>query len=102
MSCGHPLCELIGGACSLATNRSRGCRPQLAARELAPEVLVELRELLGAIARRERPAAVRLAQLIRREALDNRNVLVLAREEDPELAAGLASLCVRATRPAGR
>jgi len=97
--CGHPLCELIGGACSLATNRSRGCRPQLAARELAPEVLAEVRALLGAIARRERPAAVRLAQIIRREALDNRNVLVLARDEDPELADALAAVCVRVTRP---
>jgi len=98
--CGHPLCELIGGACSLATNRSRGCRPQLAARELAPEVLAEVRELLGAIERRERPAAVRLAQIIRREALDNRNLLALARDEDPELPAALAPLCVRVTRPA--
>jgi len=100
--CGHPLCELIGGACSLATNRSRGCRPQLAARELAPEVLAEVRELLGAIARRERPAAVRLAQIIRREALDNRNLIPLARDEDPELADALAALCVRVTRPVGR
>jgi hypothetical protein len=100
--CGHPLCELIGGTCSLASNRSRGCRPQLAAREPAPEVLAEVRELLGAIARRERPAAVRLAQIIRREALDNRNLIPLVRDEDPELADALAALCVRVTRPAGR
>lgn len=103
--CGHPLCELIGGACSLASKRSRGCRPQLAARELAPEVLAEVRELVAAIDperrdERVRAAAARLAQIIRREALDNRNVLALARDEDPELAAALAPLCVRLTRPA--
>ena len=95
--CGHPLCELIGTGCSLATNRSRGCRPQLAAREVAPEVFVEVRALVAAIARdAERAgAATRLAQIIRREALDDRNLVVLARDEDPELAAALARLCVR-------
>jgi len=93
--CGHLLCELIGdGACSLATNRSRGCRPQLAAREVAPEMFAEVRELVAVIERR-RDAAVRLAQIIRREALDDRNLVVLARDEDPELAAALARLCVR-------
>ncbi len=32
------LCALIGGPCSLATNRTRGCRPGLAARTVAPAV----------------------------------------------------------------
>jgi hypothetical protein len=100
VDCRHRLCELIGGACSLATNRSRGCRPQLAAKTVAPEVFDEVRALLAAIepgARDEqvRSAAARLAQLIRREALDDRNLVALARDEEPALGEALAELCVR-------
>jgi hypothetical protein len=42
-----------------------------------------------------RAAAVRLAAIIRREARNDRLVLVHARDEDPELAAALERLCVR-------
>src|SRR5262245_24890965 len=99
-SCRHPLCELIGGACGLATNRTRGCRPGLAPKAAAPEVFDEVRGLVALIdpqARdeRSRSAAARLARIIRREALDDRNLVALARDEDPELGAALAALCVR-------
>jgi hypothetical protein len=98
--CGHLLCELIGGSCSLATGRSRGCRPNLAAKTVAPEVFDELRALLAVIdpgGRDERvtAAAVRLAQLIRREALEDRLLLAHVRADEPELAPALARLVVR-------
>jgi hypothetical protein len=96
--CGHPLCELIGGSCSLAANRSRGCRPGLAPKTVAPEVFDEVRALVGVIVpggEQAREAAVRLAAIIRREARDDRLLVVLARDEDPELAAALSRLCVR-------
>src|SRR5262245_55895036 len=99
VSCRHPLCEVIGGACSLATNRSRGCTPGIAAKTVAPEVFDEVGALVAIIDplfsspdpavrdERVRAAAARLAQIIRREALDNRNLVALARDEEPELAA---------------
>jgi hypothetical protein len=98
--CGHLLCELIGRACSLATGRSRGCRPNLGSRTVAPEVVDEVRELLVVIdpdVRDERVhrAAVRLAEIMRREALDDRPLLAYARIEEPELAPALARLCSR-------
>jgi hypothetical protein len=98
--CGHLLCELIGGPCSLVTVRSRGCRPNLTSRDLAPAVLDEVRHLVGAIdpeARddRVRAAAVRLAALVRREALDDRNLIALVRDDEPELAPALVRLCER-------
>ncbi|HWO21101.1 MAG TPA: hypothetical protein VNO30_20175 [Kofleriaceae bacterium] len=98
--CRHLLCELAGGTCSLATNRSRGCRPGLASKLVAPAVFDEVRGLLAVIDPqvrddRVRAAAVRLAQIIRREALDDRNLVALARDEEPDLAAALAELCVR-------
>lgn len=98
--CGHPLCELIGGPCSLATGRSRGCRPGLAPRTVAPEVFDEVRALLAVIDLehpddRGREAAVRLAAILRREARDDRLLVVIARAEEPELAPALARLCVR-------
>jgi hypothetical protein len=98
--CRHLLCELIGDSCSLATNRSRGCRPGLASKDVAPAVFDEVRRLVAVIdprARDERvrSAAARLAQLVRREALDDRNLVALARDEDPDLAEALAELCVR-------
>ena len=102
--CGHPLCELIGGSCSLATGRSRGCRPGLAVKTVGPEVFDEVRALLAELdARgpdeRARTAAVRLAEIIRREARDDRHLLVLARTDEPELVPALERLCLR-RRPA--
>ena len=44
---------------------------------------------------RARAAAVRLAEIIRREARDDRNLLALARTDEPDLAPALAALCVR-------
>lgn len=98
--CGHPLCELIGGDCSLATRRSRGCTPGLASKSVAPEVFDEVRALVAVIDpdrpdERGREAAVRLAAIVRREARDDRLLVVLARDEEPELASALARLCVR-------
>jgi hypothetical protein len=98
--CRHLLCELIDRGCSLATGRSRGCRPGLARKDVAPEVFDEVRELLAVIdpdARDERvhAAAVRLAAIIRREALDDRHLLAHARMDEPELVPALERLCVR-------
>lgn len=96
VSCGHPLCELIGDeACSLATHRSRGCRPGAFARSITPEVFAEVRTLLDTIATGERTAAARLAQIVRREAMEERNLLAHARDDEPELAERLAPLLRR-------
>ena len=107
-ACRHPLCALIGGGCSLAAGVSRGCRagprPE---RAIAPEVIDRVGALLVALdpARPAGPdgaarqaAAIELAQLIRREARADRNLLVLARTEElePELGARLEALCRRA------
>ena len=99
-ACGHLLCELIDRSCSLATGRSRGCRPGLASRSTAPEVIAEVRALLAVIdpaARDERvkAAAIRLAAIVRSEAREDRYVLAQLRGEDPELAPALATLCLR-------
>ena len=101
--CGHPLCELIGGSCSLATGRSRGCHAGSASPTVADEVFDEVRALLAVIDPRVRDercraAAVRLAEIIRREARDDRNLVVLARSDEPELADALAELCIRRAR----
>jgi hypothetical protein len=122
--CGHLLCELIdrsadrsagrsadhaagrsadhaaGRSCRLATGRSRGCRPNLGSKIVAPEIVEEVRALLAVIdpeARDERvhAAAVRLAEIMRREARDDRPLLAYARIEEPELAPALARLCLR-------
>jgi hypothetical protein len=100
VGCGHLLCELIGGSCSLGIRRSRGCRPNPVSKTVAPEILAEVRSLLAVIdpqVRDERvhKAAVRLAEIMRREALADRPLLAYARIEDPELALALARLCVR-------
>jgi hypothetical protein len=102
--CGHPLCELIATspACSIATGRSRGCTPGLTERTIAPAVFDEVRELLVAIERRDgstRAAAVRLAEIIRREARDDRQLLAHARIDEPELVPALEALCVRQRGP---
>jgi hypothetical protein len=101
--CGHLLCELIDRSCSLATGRSRGCRPNLGSKTVAPDVVEEVRALLAVIDPDVRPvrdqrvqkAAVRLAEILRREALDDRHLLAYARIEEPELAPALARLCLR-------
>ena len=95
-SCRHPICKLIGDdACSIASGRTRGCTPSLAAKTIDPPVLDEVRTLLTAIATGDRDAAVRLAAIVRREAQADRNLLAHARADEPELAARLAELLVR-------
>jgi len=94
--CGHLLCELIDDrSCSLATGRSRGCRPNLTSKTIAPEVIDEVRALLGTIDLRDRDAAIRLAKIIRSEAREDRHLVAYARIEEPELAPALERLCVR-------
>jgi len=96
--CGHPLCELIGGVCSIVVTRSRGCTPAITARNTAPELLDEVRALLPAVESgtpEGRSAAERLAAIIRREALDGRHLLAQCRIEEPDLVAPLEALCVR-------
>jgi hypothetical protein len=100
--CEHPLCAIIGGTCSLAARRSRGCRPNLSSKEVATEVLDEVRQLLAVIApeartEQVRTAAVRLAAIVRREALDDRNLLTIISSDEPDLAPALAQLCRRRT-----
>ena len=95
-TCRHPICELIGdGACSIASQRSRGCTPALAAKTIDAAVFGEVRELLAAIATGDRDAAIRLAAIVRREAREERNLLAHARDDEPELAPKLAELLVR-------
>jgi hypothetical protein len=98
VTCRHALCELIGGDCSLATHRSRGCTPGRFERSIAPEIFDEVRTLLAAIDAAtddSRTAAIRLAQIVRREALEDRHLLAHARDEEPDLAEPLARLCTR-------
>ncbi len=101
--CGHLLCELIGRSCSLATGRSRGCRPNVSSKIVAPEVIEEVRALLGLIDPDVRDAAVitaagRLAAILRREARDDRPLLAYFRIEEPELVPALARLVTRSSR----
>jgi hypothetical protein len=89
---------MIGAGCSISTGRSRGCTPGLAEKAIAPEVFDEVRELLAAIDRRDdstKAAAVRLAEIIRREARNDRQLLAHARMDEPELAPALETLCLR-------
>jgi hypothetical protein len=115
--CGHPLCQLLGGDCSLSARLSRGCRtgPRTAP-PFEPELIDEVRTLLaqlgppsrhdaGALstpstpsdADRQRAAATRLAFLFRREARSDRNLLALTDDDElePELRARLDQLCRR-------
>jgi hypothetical protein len=113
--CGHPLCQLLGDACSIAAGMSRGCRtgPRPAA-PFEPALIEEVSALLeqlgpaapggddaaaAAADARLRAAATRLAFLFRREARDSRNLLALADEDEiaPALRARLAALCRRRT-----
>jgi hypothetical protein len=96
MACTHRLCELIGGECSIAVSRSRGCHASGWAKTVSAEVFDEVRALLGVVGGDGgRDAAVRLAQLVRAEALEERNLLAHARADEPELADLLAPLLVR-------
>lgn len=103
-ACGHPLCALVGGGCGLAAGVSRGCRagprPE---RAIAADVIAEVRALLSALDPAQpdaarRGAAAALARIIRREAREDRSVLVLAAdgELEPALADRLTALCRRA------
>lgn len=70
------------------------------ASEIAPDVFDEVRALLGVIdpaapGEPVREAAVRLAAIIRREALEDRSVLAQARTDEPELVPALERLCLR-------
>jgi hypothetical protein len=99
-ACGHALCELIDGTCSIAIHRSRGCRPNVSSRSVAPEVFEEVGALLAVIDpavrdERVRTAAIRLAAIVRREALDDRQLLAHVRVEEPELAPALERLLRR-------
>jgi len=100
-SCGHLLCALIDdGTCGLATGRSRGCRPGVFAREIAPAVLDEVRALLAVIdpdapSAPGHAAAVRLAAIVRREAREDRHLVAHARIDEPELAPAIERLCLR-------
>lgn len=85
-SCRHKLCALIGGGCSIAVTLSRGCRPNVSTRETDFD---EVRAVLLA------KDWVKLAQLVRREAMDGRNLVALARAEELDFADELAELCRR-------
>ena len=106
--CTHPLCRLLGDECSLASRRSRGCQtgPRTAP-PFEPELIEEVATLLAQLgppppgdadaAEHQRAAATRLAFLFRREARNDRNLLVLAAEDElePDLRARLEALCRR-------
>lgn len=110
--CGHPLCQLLGGDCSLSARLSRGCRtgPRTAP-PFEPELIDEVRTLLAQLgppppgeapsapshADRQRAAATRLAFVFRREARNDRNLLALTDDDElePELRARLDQLCRR-------
>ena len=105
-ACGHPLCELVGGDCSLATGLSRGCQtgPRRAA-PFEPAVISEVEALLSQLVTplsddptaAHRAAATRLAFLFRREARSGRSLLALGADDElePDLRARLESLCRR-------
>ena len=91
--CSHLLCELIAdGRCAIAIQRSHTCRPNITAPDTAPEVIEEVRTLLPAIDAGDKAAAMRLAQIVRREALDDRNLLS---DAEPDLAPALERLLRR-------
>ena len=67
---------------------------------MEPEIYEEVRALLAKIDRNDpseavRTSAIRLAEIIRREARDDRNLVTHAREDEPDLAPALAALCLR-------
>ena len=104
-TCGHRLCALIGGACSLLAGVSHGSHAGPRARSaIAPDVFDEVRALLPAIDAAHagalpdgppREAAVRLAAIVRREAREGRGVLAQARLDEPDLVPALDALLAR-------
>jgi hypothetical protein len=106
--CTHPLCRLLGDECSLASRRSRGCQtgPRMAP-PFEPELVEEVAALLAQLGpprpgdadapARHKAAATRLAFLFRREARNDRNLMLLATDDElePELSARLEALCRR-------
>ena len=88
--CTHPLCALIDDGCRIAIQRSRGCHANHWPAATAPAVLAEARALLAAL---DRDAAIRLAQLVRTEALEQRSLATQLADEDEALGAALARLC---------
>ena len=98
--CGHPLCGLIGGACSLLAGFSRGCSSDLRRHsDIDPDVFDEIARLLPLVDGGDRDAAARLAAIIRREAREGHGVVAQSRNEAPELAPALERWCAR--RPDG-
>ena len=92
-ACAHGLCAAIGGgACSVAALRSRGCTPGQLAATTDPAILDEVERIVPAAAAGDRAAAIRLAQIVRREALDGRNLLGQVRAEELACADALARL----------
>jgi hypothetical protein len=72
----------------------------LTSKTVATDVFDEVRALLAVIESEVRDdqalaAAVRLAKVIRREALEDRNLIAQARDDEPELAPALERLCRR-------
>ncbi len=104
VACGHPLCALLDDGCGLAAGVSRGCRAgPRPDRAIAADVIAEVGGLLTALDPAQpdaarRVAAAALARIIRREAREDRSVLVLAADGDlePALADRLTALCRRA------
>lgn len=64
-------------------------------RDVANDLIDQVRVLLAKIASGDRPAAVELARIVRREALDERNLVAIARRDELDFADALAKLCVR-------
>ena len=83
-SCTHALCAMIGDGCSIAVQRSRGCHASTWAATTSDAVLAEAKALLANL---DRAAAVRLAQLVRMEALEERSLAAqLMDDDEPALA----------------
>jgi hypothetical protein len=107
-ACGHRLCALLGGACSLVAGVSHGSHAALRTRTtIAPDVFDEVRGLLPAIdvdhagelgPGPARDAAARLAAIVRREGREGRSVLAQARLDEPDLVPRLERLCARSDR----
>ena len=64
-------------------------------RTIDQAIFDEIRSLLVSIDAGDKHAAMRLAEIIRHEARNDRNVLALARTDEPDLAPALEQLCLR-------
>lgn len=75
---------MIGEGCSITVQRSRGCHANSWATSTSDAVLAEAKALLAHL---DRAAAVRLAQLVRMEALEERSLAAqLLDDDEPALA----------------